>query len=165
MRLKAVLRNLLDERVPIGDMRRILENIANLASRNLSTADMAEALRPVLAGMLIQQVAPLNSPLPVVTLASDLENMLITMQKQSGEEGLILDNDLSQKLLTKLNQINDDMSSKGKQAVLVVSPVIRRSLSGLVRQHIDDMIVIGFTEIPDNRKIELVATISGEAES
>ena len=163
--LTAVLRNLLDERVPIGDMRRILENIANLASRNLSTADMAEALRPVLAGMLIQQVAPLNSPLPVVTLASDLENMLITMQKQSGEEGLILDNDLSQKLLTKLNQINDDMSSKGKQAVLVVSPVIRRSLSGLVRQHIDDMIVIGFTEIPDNRKIELVATISGEAES
>ncbi len=163
--LTAVLRNLLDERVPIGDMRRILENVANLASRNLSTADMAEALRPVLAGMLIQQVAPLNSPLPVVTLASDLENMLITMQKQSGEEGLILDNELSQKLLTKLNQINDDMSSKGKQAVLVVSPIIRRSLSGLVRQHIDDMIVIGFTEIPDNRKIELVATITGEAES
>jgi flagellar biosynthesis protein FlhA len=43
--------------------------------------------------------------------------------------------------------------------------VIRRSLSGLVRQHIDDMIVIGFTEIPDNRKIELVATITGEADS
>ena len=163
--LTAVLRNLLDERVPIGDMRRILENVANLAARNLSTADMAEALRPVLAGMLIQQVAPLNSPLPVVTLASDLENMLITMQKQSGEEGLILDNELSQKLLTRLNQINDDMSSKGKQALLVVSPVIRRSLSGLVRQHIDDMIVIGFTEIPDNRKIELVATITGEADS
>jgi flagellar biosynthesis protein FlhA len=163
--LTAVLRNLLDERVPIGDMRRILENVANLVARNLSTADMAEALRPVLAGMLIQQVAPLNSPLPVVTLASDLENMLITMQKQSGEEGLILDNELSQKLLTRLNQINDDMSSKGKQALLVVSPVIRRSLSGLVRQHIDDMIVIGFTEIPDNRKIELVATITGEAES
>ena len=163
--LTAVLRNLLDERVPIGDMRRILENVANLAARNLSTADMAEALRPVLAGMLIQQVAPLNSPLPVVTLASDLENMLITMQKQSGEEGLILDNELSQKLLTRLNQINDDMSSKSKQALLVVSPVIRRSLSGLVRQHIDDMIVIGFTEIPDNRKIELVATITGEAES
>jgi flagellar biosynthesis protein FlhA len=163
--LTAVLRNLLDERVPVGDMRRILENVANLAARNLSTADMAEALRPVLAGMLIQQVAPLNSPLPVVTLASDLENMLITMQKQSGEEGLILDNELSQKLLTRLNQINDDMSSKGKQALLVVSPVIRRSLSGLVRQHIDDMIIIGFTEIPDNRKIELVATITGEADS
>jgi flagellar biosynthesis protein FlhA len=115
--LTAVLRNLLDERVPIGDMRRILENVANLAARNLSTADMAEALRPVLAGMLIQQVAPLNSPLPVVTLASDLENMLITMQKQSGEEGLILDNELSQKLLTRLNQINDDMSSKGQAGV------------------------------------------------
>ena len=163
--LTGVLRALLEERVPISDMRRILENIAHLAARNMSISDMAEALRPVLAGMLIQQVAPLNNPLPVVTLASDLENMLITMQKQSGEEGLILDNDLSQKLLTHLNQINDDMSSKGKQAILVVSPVIRRSLSSLIRQHIDDMIVIGFTEIPDNRKIDLVATITGEAES
>ncbi|MEK9911253.1 MAG: FHIPEP family type III secretion protein, partial [Candidatus Puniceispirillum sp.] len=86
--LTAVLRNLLNERVPISDMRRILENLSHLAARNLSTVDMAEALRPELAGMLIQQVAPLNSPLPVVTLNADLENMLITMQRQSGEEGL-----------------------------------------------------------------------------
>ena len=88
--LTGVLRALLEERVPISDMRRILENLSHLAARNMSISDMAEALRPVLAGMLIQQVAPLNNPLPVVTLASDLENMLITMQKQSGEEGLIL---------------------------------------------------------------------------
>ena len=162
--LTGVLRILLQERVPISDMRRILENISHLVARNMSIPDMAEALRPELAGMLIQQVAPINSPLPVITLNSDLENMLITMERQSAEEGLILDNELSEKLLTRLNQINDDMSSKGKQAVLVVSPVIRRSLSKLIRHHIDDMIVIGFTEIPDTRKIELIATISGEAE-
>jgi len=163
--LTGVLRILLQERVPISDMRRILENISHLVARNMSIPDMAEALRPELAGMLIQQVAPINSPLPVITLNSDLENMLITMERQSADEGLILDNELSEKLLTRLNQINDDMSSKGKQAVLVVSPVIRRSLSKLIRHHIDDMIVIGFTEIPDTRKIELIATISGEAES
>jgi flagellar biosynthesis protein FlhA len=163
--LTAILRALLHERVPISDMRRILENISHLVGRNLSTGDMAEALRPELAGMLIQQVAPLNSPLPVVTLNADLENMLITMERQSGDEGLVLDNRLSEKLLIQLNQINDDMSAKNKQAVLVVSPVIRRSLASLIRQHIDDMIVIGFTEIPDNRKVELVATISGEAET
>ena len=163
--LTGVLRILLQERVPISDMRRILENISHLVSRNMSIPDMAESLRPELAGMLIQQVAPLNSPLPVITLNSELENMLITMERQSGEEGLVLDAALSEKLLTRLNQINDDMSSNSKQAVLVVSPIIRRSLSKLIRHHIDDMIVIGFTEIPDNRKIELVATISGDAES
>jgi flagellar biosynthesis protein FlhA len=163
--LTAILRALLHERVPISDMRRILENISHLVGRNLSTSDMAEALRPELAGMLIQKVAPLNSPLPVVTLNADLENMLITMERQSGDEGLVLDNRLSEKLLIQLNQINDDMSAKNKQAVLVVSPVIRRSVASLIRQHIDDMIVIGFTEIPDNRKVELVATISGEVEN
>jgi flagellar biosynthesis protein FlhA len=49
--------------------------------------------------------------------------------------------------------------------VLVVSPQIRRQLSTIMRQHIDDLAVLGFTELPDNRKINVIATISGDAEN
>jgi flagellar biosynthesis protein FlhA len=44
---------------------------------------------------------------------------------------------------------------------MVVSPQIRQQLSNILRQHIDDLAVLGFTELPDNRKINVVATISG----
>ena len=48
-------------------------------------------------------------------------------------------------------------------------PVSRRSypkqFSKIIRQHIDDIVVLAFTELPETRKIEVVATISGEAES
>ena len=69
---------------------------ALLAAHNLSAIDTAEALRPRLAPLLIQQIAPLNQPLPVMTLDTELEHMLITMVRQSGEEGLILDNSLAE---------------------------------------------------------------------
>jgi len=158
--LTSILRLLLEERVPISDLRRILENLPALASRNLGPAETAEALRPVLAGLLIQQVAPLNQPLPVMTLESDLEHMLISMARQSGEEGLVIENSLAEQILKKIVQSNEELGAEGKQSVMVVSPAIRRVFSHFIRQHIDDQVVLAFTELPETRKIEVVATIS-----
>ena len=160
--LTGILRELLAERMPISDLRRILETLANLAGKNLSIAESAEALRPGLAGLLIQQIAPLSQPLPVITLSSELEHMLIQMTRQSGEAGLMLDNALAEKLITSVTQASERVSAEGRTAVMVVSPAIRKQLSAIIRHHIDDMVVLGFTELPDNRKINVVATISGD---
>ena len=159
--LTGILRELLSERVPVSDLRSILESLASISNRNLSIVETAEALRPTLAGLLIQQISPLNQPLPVITLEADLEQMLIKMSRQSGEEGLVLDNELAQNLLTKISETNQKLSNEGKSAALVVSPAIRRQFSAIVRQHVEDMVVLAFTELPDNRKINVVASISG----
>ena len=161
--LTSVLRILLEERVPISDLRGILETMPSLVARNLSPIDTAEALRPGLAPLLIQQIAPLNQPLPVMTLDSDLEHMLITMVRQSGEDGLVLDNSLAEQLLRKISETSEAMSAEGRQVVMIVSPAIRRQFSQLIHQHIDDLTVLAFTELPDSRKIEVVATISSDA--
>ncbi len=161
--LTGVLRELLSERVPISDLRIILESLAGLVGKNLSLIDTAEAVRPSLAGLLIQQVAPLNQPLPVITFNSELEHMLIKMAKQSGEEGLVLDNELAQKLITNISDLNQKLTSEGKTAILVVSPSIRRQISAIIRQHIEDLIVLSFTELPDSRKVDVVATIDGQS--
>ena len=162
--LTGVLRLLLDERVPISDLRQVLETLSGMNLTNMSIQDMAEALRPDLAGLLIQRLAPLNEPLPVITFSSGLEHMLIGMVRQSGEEGLVLDNALAQKLITSLVQANEKIGAEGKQAALVVSPAIRKQISSIVRQHIEDIIVMGFTELPDNRKINIVASIGEDIE-
>ncbi len=159
--LTGILSELLTERVPISDLRKILETLANLAGRNLSIADSAEALRPCLAGLLVQQIAPLNQPLPVITLSSELEHMLISMSRQSADGGLLLDSHLAERLIKSVAEASERSSADGRQAIMVVSPQIRRQLSNVLRQHIDDLAVLGFTELPDNRKINVVATISG----
>ena len=159
--LTGVLRELLSERVPISDLKIILESLAGLVGKNLSVIETAEAIRPNLAGLLIQQVAPLNKALPVITFNSELEHMLIKMAKQNGEEGLVLDNELATKLISNISDLNQKLVSEGNTAVLVVSPNIRRQISGIIRQHIEDLIVLSFTELPDNRKVNVVATIDG----
>ena len=160
--LTGILRLLLKERVPVSDLRRILEVLPPLSARNLSIEETAEALRPELASLLIQQVAPLNTPLPVITFDGELEHMLINMQRQSPEGELILDTELAQRLLENLTRVNEQMSAEGRQAVVVVSPVIRRSMARIIRQHIDDMVVIAFSELPETRKVDVVATIGNE---
>ena len=163
--LTGILSELLAERVPISDLRKILETLANLAGRNLGIIESAEALRPGLAGLLIQQIAPLNQPLPVITLSSELEHMLISMSRQSNDGGLLLDSGLAERLIKSIAQASEKTSADGRQAVLVVSPQIRRQLSTIIRQHIDDLAVLGFTELPDNRKINVIATISGDTDN
>ncbi len=162
--LTGILSELLSERMPINDLRKILETLSNMAGRNLGIIESAEALRPILSGLLIQQIAPLNQPLPVITLDSELEHMLISMSRQSNDGSLLLDSKLAERLITSVSQAIEKSIANGKQAVLVVSPQIRRQLSTIMRQHIDDLSVFGFTELPDNRKVNVVATISGDGD-
>ena len=87
--------------------------------------------------------------------------MLISMSRQSADGGLLLDGDLAERLIKSVAEASEQSSADGRQAIVVVSPQIRRQLSGVLRQHIEDLAVLGFTELPDNRKINVVATING----
>ena len=163
--LTGVLRLLLAERVPISDLRQVLESISGMAISKMTIHDMAEALRPSLAGLLIQRIAPLNEPLPVITFSTSFEHLLINMVKQSGDEGLVLDSNLAQNLITSLVQTNEKLGAEGKQAALVVSPAIRKQISMLIKQHIEDMVIMSFTELPDNKKINIIASIGDDLNS
>ena len=162
--LTAVLRQILRERIPVSDMRRILEMISEMASKNMGITETAEALRPHLVGLLIQQTTPLNAPLPVVTLVSSFEHLLINSAKQSEGDQLLLDSKLAEQMVQSLVQINEEQTEAGKKPFLVVSPQIRRKLSAFLRQHVADFPVLSFTELPDGRKVDVVATVSGELE-
>ena len=55
-------------------------------------------------------------------------------------------------------------SSEGDNCVLLTSPVIRRQLSSLIRQNIEDLDVLAFTELPETRKVKVLATIENKNE-
>jgi len=123
---------------------------------------LAEIVRPSIIGLLIQQIAPLNSPLPIITFSGELEQMLLNISKQSGENGIILESNLIQKIVTAINEAIEKLQSENKRPVLITAPSIRRDMSFMLRQHIDNLDVLSFTELPDSKKIEVIATIGAE---
>jgi flagellar biosynthesis protein FlhA len=156
-----ILRSLLAERMPISDLRRILEGIADLSARTLSPADLAEALRPALAPLLLQQIAPLSRPLPLITFEPELEQLLLRARRTGGDEGLMIDQGLAQQILASLGRAMDGAAAQGKTPVLIVAAALRRPLAAWLRGHLPDAIVMGINELPESRRIEVVAAIGG----
>ena len=68
--LTSILKYLLAERMPISDLKRILEVLTTQNVKNASPIELAESIRPTISGLLIQQIAPLNSPLPIITFSA-----------------------------------------------------------------------------------------------
>ena len=162
--LTTILKTLLAEKMPISDLKRILEVLASQNVKNMTPIELAEAIRPTISGLLIQQIAPLNSALPIITFSADLEQLIVNVAKQTGANGLILEANLIKKIVSAINTVMEKMQSENRKAVMITAPVIRRDLSHMLRQHIPTLDVLSFTELPDNKKIEVVANIGSEEE-
>tara|TARA_Y200000002_G_scaffold347996_1_gene323615 strand:+ start:972 stop:3089 length:2118 start_codon:yes stop_codon:yes gene_type:complete len=157
--LTTILKTLLLERIPVNDLRKILEKLSTINNKNLSPYELAEIVRPSVIGLLIQQIAPLNQALPIISFSGNLEQMILNIAKQSGENGLILEPNLIQKIITSINTSIEKLHGENKRPVLITAPGIRKDISFMLRQHIDNIDVLSFTEIPDDKKIDVVATI------
>ena len=157
--LTIILRNLLVERVPINDLKKILEALSNLSDKKLSPDELSEAVRPAISSLLIQKISNVNEPLGIVTFNPEFEQMLITMSKKSSSEGLLIDPSLAKEMIKSIIEIGDKSSSEDKALVIVTSPIIRKDLSILLRQHIEDVVVLSFTELPENKRVKVVATV------
>ena len=163
--LTSILKSLLAEKMPISDLKRILEVLAGQNIKNMTPIELAEAVRPTISGLLIQQIAPLNSPLPIITFSAELEQMIVNIAKQTGPNGLILEANLIQKIVTAINDVIEKLQNENRKAVMITAPVIRRDLSHMLRQHIPNLDVLSFTELPDNKKIEVVANIGSDEQN
>lgn len=157
--LTAVMRHLLSERIPVGDLPRILERLAELSGRTNDPKEMAEALRSSLVPQLLQQIVPLKEAVPIITLAPDLEELL--MRSQAKEIGLVIEQGLTERIVQGINQATEELAAMGKQPVVVVSALLRSLFASFLKSHGADAIVLAVNELPDNRRIDIVASLGG----
>ena len=110
--------------------------------------------RPALIGLLIQKICPLNKPLSVITLSPEMEQIIINALKDQNNNGLMLDPSFTQNMIKAIAQSYEKSTSEGNNnPIFLTSPIIRRELSSLIR-NIEDLNVLSFTELPENRKVK-----------
>ncbi len=118
--LTLILRNLLVERVPISDLKKILEALSNLSEKKLSPDELSEAVRPVISSLLIQKISNVKDPLNIVTFNPDFEQMLITMAKKSSSEGLLIDPSLAKEMIQSIIEIGEKFASDSNALEIIL---------------------------------------------
>ena len=160
--LTSLLQNLLSESVPISDLQVILTELSSLNIQKMSNEDISEAIRPKLIPLLIQKLTKFKDTLPLITLAPDLEQMILTAVRQNPEEKmLLLDGNLAKQILQNLNEATEKLSREGKAIFLIVAPQIRRHVAHFIKSQLSAVNVLSFTELPENRSVEIVYTVGG----
>ena len=164
--LTTILQNLLSESVPISDLQVILTELGGMTVQKMSNDDISEAVRPKLIPLLIQRVTKFKDTLPLITLAPDLEQMILTAVRQNPDEKMLLiDGALAKKILQNLNEATEKLSRDNKAIFLIVAPQIRRHVAQFVRAQLSAINVLSFTELPENRSVEIVYTVGGNEAS
>ncbi len=153
-----VMQNLLEEGVPIRDVRTIAEALAEHATKSQDTDALTGHVRVSLGRTIFQVVNGVGREMAVMTLDSQLEQILQgAIQGQSGG----LEPSLMESTISQIIEVSGKLSADGKIPVVLVSGNIRLFLSRLLRGRISNLYVLAYEEIPASKTIKVVEAIGG----
>jgi flagellar biosynthesis protein FlhA len=154
-----VLQGLLAERVPVRNMRAIIETLAEHAPRTQDPVQLQAQVRVALGRQIVQEIAGLRDELPVITLENDLEQLLQGSLSAPNATSPGLEPGLAERLQTNLADASRRQEMLGEPAVLLVPPTLRQTLARFVRAGVPGLQVLAWNEIPDNRRVRLVTAV------
>ncbi len=160
-----VLQNLLEERIPVRDMRTIAETLAEAGSRSQDSGALTAATRAALGRSIIQHINGIGLEVQVVTLDPSLEQILQSSIQAVSEGGAGIEPGLAERMHRSLAESVQRQEAAGQAAILLVAPPIRPWLAKLVRHSIPGLHVLAYNEIPDNKQIKVVANIGTDTPS
>ncbi len=154
-----VLQNLLAERVPIRNMRSIVESLAENAAQSQDPGVLTAAVRVALGRQIVQEITGLGTEVPVITLAPELEQILMNSLSGGGVAGAAVEPGLADRLQQGVADAARRQEMSGEPAVLLVAPQLRPWLARFTRHVAQNLHVLAYNEVPDNRRVRLVQAL------
>ena len=158
--LQKVLQNLLEEQVPIRDMRTIIDTLAEHGARVQDAHDLTALVRLALGRAITQSVFPGSGDLEVVGLDANLERILTQALSAGGGTGL--EPGLADTLLRETQAAVARQERQGLPSVLLVQHPLRSLLSRFLRRSLPQLKVLSYAEVPDTRNVKMTALIGGQ---
>ncbi|MFO3706044.1 flagellar biosynthesis protein FlhA [Xanthomonas codiaei] len=152
-----VLQNLLIERIPVRQLRKIVEALVEHAPHSQDPAALTAAVRTSLGRFIVQEIAGMSAELPVFTLAPQLERVL---QESTHGNGVALEPGLAERLHQSLADCVGKQEARNEPAVVLVPGQVRAALARLVRHSVPSLSVLAYSEVPEDKRLKLVGTIS-----
>ncbi|BBL71500.1 flagellar biosynthesis protein FlhA [Methylogaea oryzae] len=157
--LVKVLQNVLQEGIPIRDIRSIAETLADYGSRSQDPVALTAAVRASLGRLIVQNLCGSQKDIAAITFDSELEQLLLKIVQGTGGDGVGIEPGLAEQMQKALEQHAQRLEMEGRPPLLLVSAPIRQWLARFVRQSIPGLHVLAYNEIPEDRQIKVVAAI------
>ncbi len=157
-----VLQNLLREKVPIKDMRTILEALTEKTATATDTKDPNELtmfVRVALGRSIVQEIVGSEEELKVITLDPSLEQILLQATQGAPDGQLAIEPGLAERLHSTLKEESQKLEASGQSPVLLVAPQIRAQLARLFKYSLPELFILAYSEVPENRQISVVANV------
>ncbi|MEM1142812.1 MAG: flagellar biosynthesis protein FlhA [Pseudomonadota bacterium] len=151
-----VIHNLLEEGLPVRDMRTIAETLSDGSNKGLDTDTLTARVRVALGPSIFQTVNGTEREMPVMVLDPKLEQLLV--QAVQGSAGNIEPN-LMDSVIQQVVQASAQLEADGHNPVLLVATNIRLFLSRLLRGRMANFYILAYEEIPPDKSIRVIATI------
>ncbi|WP_127480790.1 flagellar biosynthesis protein FlhA [Nocardioides pantholopis] len=160
--IQRVLQTMLDENVSIRDLVRIYEALSLRAADTRDHDALVEAARLVLGPAVVSPYLK-DGVVSVISFEPMLEQRMLESLRP-GEEGsvLLLDPLLAQSVLTRLAQLVVAAEEDNVNPVLVCAPQIRMAVRRLVRQAVDRLPVLSYSEMVGSAQLRSVGVVSGD---
>ena len=152
-----VLQNLLLERIPVRQLRKIAEALVETAPASQDPAVLTAAVRNTLGRFIVQEISGMSAELPVFTLNPQLERVL---QESTQGNGAALEPGLAERLHQSLAECVSKQEARNEPAVVLVPGTVRAALARLVRHSVPALSVLAYSEVPEDKRLKLVGTIS-----
>ena len=154
-----VFQNLLQERIPIRDLRTIAETLAEYGARSQDAGVLSAQVRIGLGRQIVQNIYGMAKELSVLALHPSLEQIL--QQSLQGQDGaaMALEPGIAQMIHGSLKEAAENQIARGEPAVLLVSQNLRAFLARMLRHATPGLSVLSYDEIPDDKQIRVVASI------
>ncbi len=154
--LHKVLQNLLAEKVPIRDMRTILETLAEHAPLQSEPHELTAVVRVALGRAITQQWFPGNEEVQVI---GSIPRWSVCCFRHCRAAAVL--SWLADRLLAQTQEaFSPEML--GAPPVLLVNHALRPLLSRFLRRSLPQLVVLSNLELSDNRHIRMTATIGGK---
>jgi len=167
--IQQVLKALLHERVPIKDMLTILETIADVAQPAGGSVDIiVEQVRARLARVITNLYKDNDGVLKLITLSAPTEQYLLDRLKdQKGSRTLLLNVNELNAFIEAVSTVAAEVLQSGvAPVILIVDPLLRKTLSEKLEQFGLDIVVLSHAEVDARTKFEVLGSIEaafGEA--
>lgn len=159
-----LFKTLLADGISLRHSLRILASLSQASQQTNDHDEMIDLIRADLGGMLVGDICGPTERLPVLTLAAQLEAMVVGGLHDPATGAIVIDPDLARSIGEHVGAVMQQLGAGVGRAALIVQPRARRPLAALLAARVPGCTVLSINELPSAQPIEVVAVI-GENEA